>query len=236
MERKSGNMNITIAKTPNGFGDAVVDSKNIFTLPFEDTSLTLGDFFKVELDNPTYVSYIQKQCDSLNLEYSSLSQDIEEFEWARQAFGQPPDAVNLWIGDKRAISSLHKDPYENIYCTINGQKKFTLLAPSDTPFLYKKAYPVWKYNSKLELEMVEPSMNIPWIPVDPDDPDLAKYPLFCNATPYHVILDPGDVLYLPSLWYHKVQQSNDTIAVNFWYDMKYNANFALTAMLESFSL
>lgn len=29
--------------------------------------------------------------------------------------GGPPEALNLWIGDQRSITSWHKDPFENIY-------------------------------------------------------------------------------------------------------------------------
>ena len=31
----------------------------------------------------------------------------------------------------------------------------------------------------------------------------------------------GDVLYLPSLWFHHLEQSHGCIAVNFWYDMDF---------------
>lgn len=38
--------------------------------------------------------------------------------------------VNIWIGTEQSTSSLHKDPYENFYVVITGQKKFTLLPPT----------------------------------------------------------------------------------------------------------
>ncbi len=30
--------------------------------------------------------------------------------------------INLWIGDERAVSSAHKDNYENMYCVVVGEK------------------------------------------------------------------------------------------------------------------
>lgn len=40
-----------------------------------------------------------------------------------------------------------------------------------------------------------------------------------------VTLQPGEVLYLPSLWFHAVHQQADSqglcVAVNYWYDMDY---------------
>ena len=46
-----------------------------------------------------------------------------------------------------------------------------------------------------------------------------------NAHPMKLRLYGGDVLYLPSLWFHHLQQSHGCIAVNFWYDMEFDAKF-----------
>lgn len=39
------------------------------------------------------------------------------------------------------FSSCHKDHYENIYVVIAGEKHFTLLPPTDAPFMYERMYP-----------------------------------------------------------------------------------------------
>ena len=39
----------------------------------------------------------------------------ERLSIAVEAFGNEPEATNVWIGDQRAVSSLHKDFYENMY-------------------------------------------------------------------------------------------------------------------------
>ena len=41
------------------------------------------------------------------------------------------------------------------------------------------------------------------------------------------------MLYLPSLWFHHVQQSHGCIAVNYWYDMKYDLKFNYYQFVES---
>ena len=38
-------------------------------------------------------------------------------------------------------------------------------------------------------------------------------------------VEAGDVLYLPSLWFHHLRQSHGCLAVNFWYDMEFDAKF-----------
>lgn len=48
--------------------------------------------------------------------------DSNGFALAREAFGNEPDAVNLWIGDERSVSSMHRDPYQNMYAVVVGEK------------------------------------------------------------------------------------------------------------------
>jgi oxalate decarboxylase/phosphoglucose isomerase-like protein (cupin superfamily) len=51
-----------------------------------------------------------------------------------------------------------------------------------------------------------------------------------SSSPIFVAVEAGDVLYLPSLWFHCVAQEGDdagkAIAVNYWYDMKYDVKYA----------
>ena len=54
--------------------------------------------------------------------------------------------------------------------------------------------------------------KVPWIPVDPIDPDLDKYPDYSKTHPVTVTVHAGETLYLPSLWYHHVQQSHGCVA------------------------
>jgi len=38
-----------------------------------------------------------------------LPEHIEgDIPWATESFGKQPDAVNLWMGDQRAVTSMHK--------------------------------------------------------------------------------------------------------------------------------
>jgi len=48
--------------------------------------------------------------------------------------------------------------------------------------------------------------------VDPINPDMDRYPEFANVRSLEVTLGPGDVLYLPSLWFHHVRQTHACIA------------------------
>eukprot|EP00903_Cladosiphon_okamuranus_P016618 g15329.t2 len=146
------------------------------------------------------VPYLSHQNDSLRQEFPGLMEDVEPFlALAGEAFGNEPDAVNLWIGDDRSVSAVHKDHYENMYCVVRGEKLFTLLPPSDVLFLYEQDYASGTYRQRrgktgelggFEVEL-DRGATVPWIPVDPACPDLEKYPLFRYASPVQCRVGPG---------------------------------------------
>jgi len=152
----------------------------------------------------------------------------EDIPWARIAFGQPPDAINLWIGNSNSITALHRDNYENIYYQIIGSKQFVLLPPPETACINEKSLPCATYalksNSRPESvslcicrlssnlhkywpskeEMVivpdKPGDVIPFATWDPDNPKEEESPFSCLSRPIRLRLDAGDLLYLPALW------------------------------------
>ena len=48
--------------------------------------------------------------------------------------------------------------------------------------------------------------------------DIERFPLFVNAQPYHLILEPGDVLFIPPGWWHHVRSLDTCISVNYWWN------------------
>jgi len=65
--------------------------------------------------------------------------------------------------------------------------------------------------------------------VDPLNPDYERFPNYRLCNPLQVTVEAGEMLYLPSLWYHHVQQQNDAegkvLAVNYWYDMNFTHHY-----------
>lgn len=84
--------------------------------------------------------------DNLRGEFANLYKDVaKDIPWARIALGQDPDAINLWIGNSRSVTALHKDNYENIYCQVMGSKHFVLLPPVETVCVNERELPCATY-------------------------------------------------------------------------------------------
>lgn len=227
------------------FGDIVIDGK-YFVQP-EQFQIPFGEFIDIISKEKTShgVYYMQKQNNNFQTEFrssllwSDVPNNIEK--WGIEVFNVQPDAINIWMGDDSAYSSLHKDHYENLYCVVKGQKNFTLLPPADIYFLNQTEYPSgrFKYNKdENEWDITLDDGVIPWIPGNPDcEEHYLKYPSLEFTSPLHVCVKPGEMLYLPSINYHQVaQQKNEdesTIAINYWFDMKYDMKFNYFKLIES---
>ncbi|XP_034943232.1 bifunctional peptidase and (3S)-lysyl hydroxylase Jmjd7 [Chelonus insularis] len=245
---------VNVAVTPNGYADAIAsnpEGKEYFTMP-EEREMRMTSFLdKLESSRDlNEIFYIQQQNSNFEQYFYELWSDVDKLPWATEAFGKDPDAVNFWMGDERAITSMHKDPYENIYCVISGKKYFTLHPPTDLPWIPYKKYPPANYKKCGDDWIIEPVIHdktvdlssnstdyttedlIPWISVDPLTPNYNRYPQYKNVTQLNVTVEAGDILYLPSLWFHHVKQSHACIALNFWYDMDYDIKYAYYKSIE----
>ncbi|XP_073836602.1 jumonji domain containing 5 [Musca autumnalis] len=113
-----------------------------------------------------------------------------------------PIDIKAWLGPKGTISPMHYDPKHNILCQIFGSKKIILASPKDSENLYPH-----------EGEMLSNTAQI-----DAAHPDLEKYPLLSKVTFYHLILQPGDCLYMPPKWWHYVESESPSFSVSFWWE------------------
>lgn len=99
-------------------------------------------------------------------------------------------SVNVWIGQPHVIAHCHYDGYHNMYVQLYGKKKFTLFQPSQWSNLYP--YPF------LHPSHAQSQVNL-------SDADMERFPRVQQARAVEVVLVPGDVLYMPPLWFHHVE-------------------------------
>ncbi|KDQ64509.1 hypothetical protein JAAARDRAFT_145309 [Jaapia argillacea MUCL 33604] len=242
-----GDRNVSVAVTPNGRADAIAadeQGKLYFVEPHvqQMTMAELLSKLSSSWVRPSEASgeafYLQSQNGNMYTgnelepgneacpsEFEPLRKDVpSEIDWCCEAMGKHPDAVNLWIGDSKSTTSIHSDPYENIYTVIRGAKHFTLLPPTDGCFMEERSYSHATYardspSSPLTiLPSPNPTPPVRWSSIS--DPHLPNN-LPSVAHPIHITVEAGEALYLPAGWWHHVRQSGDiTIALNWWYDIE----------------
>lgn len=105
-----GDLEVSVAVTPNGYADAVDAGR--FMLP-EERKMTFSQFLGI-LDKPDSVNgifYIQKQNSNMTEEFSSLLQDIQsDLPWATEAFGKKCHCLFRFIFQIRLRPSLSDRP------------------------------------------------------------------------------------------------------------------------------
>ena len=207
---------------------------------------------KQRVQHQSEVFYLQQQNSNLMAqEFEQLRKDIQlDSPWAREVFGSSPEASNIWIGNDCSTTSFHKDHYENLFAVVAGEKQFTLMPPCDVYRLYMRDFPAAQFERSdtgaLQAKLSQPLSQVRWTPIDPFCPASSEqhsnFSLYYGEElpePFEVAVQPGDLLYLPSLWLHAVAQKPDSehkvIGVNFWYDMKFDHKYAYYGLVESLS-
>eukprot|EP00884_Botryococcus_braunii_P002449 jgi/Botrbrau1/12204/Bobra.0197s0001.2 len=120
--------------------------------------------------------------------------------------------VNLWLSTRTSRSSLHYDPHHNLLVVVGGGgKAVRLLSPASTRHL--APMPVWGESANHSpVDLLSPH---PGVPLDPATLSA------CSAAQC-AKLNEGDVLFIPEGWWHQVETSGVTIAVNFWFDSPFS--------------
>ncbi|KAL9247017.1 hypothetical protein vseg_020489 [Gypsophila vaccaria] len=248
-----GSSEVSVHLTPNGRADSLVShptdpsslcfaSAHVERMPFCDALPLVSNPKK----NDNVVAYMQQQNDCFRSEYPQLFSDCDtHIGWASEALGCLPEAVNLWIGNDLSETFFHKDHYENLYAVVSGEKHFILLPPTDVHRLYIRPYPAAQYSynqdtREFSLELDDPVRYVPWCSVNPhpsqgmEERERNEFPLYFNGPkPFECTVKAGEILYLPSMWFHYVKQSSRTIAVNYWYDMQFDIKYAYFNFLQS---
>lgn len=114
--------------------------------------------------------------------------------------------TSVWLGN-RTITAAHWDLAQNLACVVAGRRRFTLFPPDQIGNLYV---------GPLDNTLAGQPISL----VDFDAPDLDAHPRFAEAMAHALVaeLGPGDVIYVPSLWWHHVRSLDDFGAlVNFWW-------------------
>ena len=112
---------------------------------------------------------------------------------------------SIYVGPEGALSPLHVDYWQThaYLAQIRGRKRVIMFSPEDSNCLYHGQ-------------------------VDPEQPDFQTFPLLEQATAYECEIGPGDMLFIPSNWWHHVQtiEKSITVSHNFFNDTNINEHLA----------
>jgi hypothetical protein len=104
--------------------------------------------------------------------------------------------VQFFMGPKNSVTPLHFDCLltNNLFFQVKGRKKFIIMS-------YNEAKHCGRYGWR-------------WFHLNPEAPDLNRFPSYVAAQPIEVVVNPGDVLYMPPGTLHMVRSLDASISFN----------------------
>jgi hypothetical protein len=127
-------------------------------------------------------------------EFAPLLADIGSLpDFCRR--GDLARSVNFWFGPAGTNTPLHHDTLMLLHTQVVGRKRWRFISPLETPRLYN-------YFSVFS-------------PIDIDQPDYARYPLFRDVKVLDVIVEPGETIFLPLAWWHQVSGLDVSLSISY---------------------
>jgi hypothetical protein len=116
---------------------------------------------------------------------------------------------HLWLGPGTTVLSFHKDNHDplvqvdNIFVQIRGRKRVILASPDNDPLMYPRP----------------PEAGAYWhSQVNPEAPDLERFPLFTRVALQDAVVGPGDIIFIPRDYWHYVRALERSISLSFWWN------------------
>ena len=127
-------------------------------------------------------------CDKSASEY--LYDELPFFQPKEGLYLAEPDTqmgIHCRFGMRGVIAENHYDGSRNTIAVLKGSRRYILTHPDQCSklALYPKGHPSGRHSA-----------------VDWSHPDLEAYPEFASAKANEIILQPGELLYLPTEWFH----------------------------------
>jgi hypothetical protein len=164
----------------------------------------------------SFESFVAAVLDRPSRRYSYLQDDVNSFADIKDDYRLPAMIEDkgllrgkFWLSGPGLITPLHYDPVETLHWVVRGTKRFICYRPGVSryyPFPFRSTAPFISQ-------------------VDPDHPDPRRFPRFRNARPLEFSVNPAEILYLPTYWWHQVYSEGAVnVSVNFvWHASRWKA-------------
>lgn len=108
----------------------------------------------------------------------------------------------IWIGGAENVTPMHYDPYARFHGVVRGEKLFIMFPPD---FRHYRTLDTYSVRS--------PAGWYSGLGIGPIDSNV--FPKLKKTKPWRALLRPGDMLFMPSLWWHHVSITNNlTISIS----------------------
>jgi len=104
----------------------------------------------------------------------------------------------IWIGPAGTFTPLHHDLTNNLLVQVVGRKRVVMAAATETPDLYNDSHVFSRIR-----DVTDPAI------------DLTVFPRLANVTFHEVLLEPGEILYIPIGWWHQVEALDFSVSLTF---------------------
>ncbi len=139
-----------------------------------------------------------------------MQDDIGNFPELRKSFDDPPyfrDRIvrrrKLWVSGAGLTVPLHYDPVEQLHWVLQGKKTFICFRPGVRDYYPHATLSKGPFMSQ----------------VDPEEPDLEAFPRFGRTTAVEIVVEAGELMYLPPFWWHQVRSEAElNVSINWaWF-------------------
>jgi hypothetical protein len=144
----------------------------------------------------------QRECPYLRVSdaHGALGSSLARLPFPREV--DDPDGWSLHetvlrIGPRDYVYPLHCDNLETVLMQLHGAKEVVLFAPDDIGAMYPR-----------DEDATRSAID------DLDAPDHARFPRFVGAQRWECLVEPGDAIYIPALWFHEVRARGGTVSAS----------------------
>lgn len=174
-----------------------------WTPPTKSVKITFEDWLKVavkgqNMDNNNLREHIYFRVTAQNkrAENGWLFDETEIFKPEKSFFIVEPKeqrGIHCRFGMRSIIAENHYDGSRNFVMEVGGLRRWILSHPKncESMYLLPKGHPSGRHSE-----------------VDWSDPDFTVYPKFKNLRANEIIFKPGEVLYVPTSWFHYIVSLN----------------------------
>ncbi|MFO0709063.1 MAG: cupin-like domain-containing protein [Sandaracinus sp.] len=187
LEERFGDVEIRIASGREGYGrDYDVDAEKL------TTATTMRDYIarirrEPETNDVYMIARNRNVKDALAgvLDDLVLPEGLFEDDLTRGSA--------FWLGPAGTVTPLHHDTSNILFCQVVGRKRYRMIAP-------------------LEIAVLDGARAM-YAAIDPDAPDLLRFPWWEHVIVRDFVVGPGDALFIPVGWWHHVRALDVSVSL-----------------------